>query len=124
MFTVDVDEADRYIEFILDVINKNINNFIDTKNDYIPNGQIWGRVNKEKDPISQKFEIMSYDIIPTILYDMLNENNISWNGIKRKMADKKYIDKSSEGKYTLPSKIKDSVQKVIRINNIHKDDLY
>ena len=123
-FTKDIDEADRYIELILDVINRNINNFIDIKKDYIPSGQVWGKINKEKDPINQEYEIISYDVIPTILYDVLKENCINWNGIKKKMADKGYVVKSSDGKYLLSSKIKDSVQRVIRINNIHKNDLY
>ena len=115
-FTKDIDEADRYIDLIIDIANANINNFYDSNNSFPPSGQIWGKLDKTTDG---KGTIMYYDFVPTKLYQILEENNINWNGIKKKMADKGYVVKSAEGNYQVPVRMPNGVQKIIRIKNIN-----
>lgn len=115
-FTKDIDEADRYIDLIIDIANANINNFYDSNNTFPPSGQVWGKLEKTTDGNGA---VIYYDFIPTKLYQILEENSISWNGIKKKMADKGYIAKSSEGKYQIPIRTTNGVQKVIRVKNIY-----
>ena len=115
-FSKDIDEADRYIDLIIDIANANINNFYDSNNTFPPSGQVWGKLEKTTDG---KGAVIYYDFIPTKLYQILEENNINWNGIKKKMADKGYIMKSSEGKYQIPIRTTNGVQKVIRVKNIY-----
>lgn len=122
-FTKDIDEADRYIDLIIDIANQNINNFYDSKKKnntefneaLLPSGQIWGNIEKTNDG---KGEIIYYDFIPTKLYQILEDNNINWNGIKKKMADKGYIVEKG-GKYQIPVRMPNGVQRMIRIKNIY-----
>ena len=115
-FTQDIDEADRYIDLIIDTANANINNFYDSSRDFSISGQVWGSIEKTSDGFGR---IIYYDFIPTKLYQILEENNINWNGIKKKMADKGYVIRSSEGKYQVPVRMPNGVQKMIRIKNIN-----
>ena len=115
----DTDEADRYIELIIDIANANINNFYDSSKSFPPSGQIWGKLEKTSDG---KGSIMYYDFIPTKLYEILNDNNINWNGIKKKMADKGYVKKDEKEKgYTMNVKIEGTQQRIIKIRNIYFD---
>lgn len=84
----DTDETRRYIDLIIDIANANINNFYDSNNAFPPSGQVWGKIEKTTDG---KGAIMYYDFIPTKLYQILEDNNINWNSVKKKMADKGYI---------------------------------
>lgn len=118
-FTKDIDEADRYIDLIIDTANANINNFYDSNNNFPPSGQVWGRLEKTTDG---KGAIIYYDFVPSKLYEILNENNINWDGIKKKMADKGYIIKSSEGKYQISIRMPNGVQKMIKIKNIYLNE--
>lgn len=116
-FTKDIDEADRYYNLIIDIANANINNFYDKDSSFPPSGQIWGALGKTSDGNGR---IMYYDFIPTKLYEILEENNINFNGIKKKMASKGYIERNEKnGEYTQNCKIKGTQQRVIRINNIY-----
>lgn len=115
-FTKDIDEADRYIELIIDIANTNINNFFDSSNNFPVSGQVWGSIEKTSDGFGK---IMYYNFTPTKLKELLSENNIEWDGIKKKMADKGYIIKSSEGKYTIPVRMPNGLQRMIRIKNIY-----
>lgn len=119
-FTKDIDEADRYIDLIIDVANANINNFYSNdSSDCNPVGQVWGKVEKTTDGIGN---IMYYYFVPTKLYQILEENNINWNGIKKKMADKGYVIKDEKtNEYTQNQKIKGTQQRVIKIKNIYFD---
>lgn len=124
-FTKDIDEADRYIDLIIDIANANINNFYDSKRkssiteeNFLPSGQIWGNIEKTTDGLGT---IIYYDFIPTKLYQILEDNNINWNGIKKKMADKGYVIKSPKGNYQIPVRMPSGVQKMIRIKNINLD---
>lgn len=115
-FTKDIDEADRYIDLIIDIANANINNFYDSNSNFPPSGQVWGALDKTTDG---KGNIIYYEIIPTKLYQILEENNINWNGIKKKMADKGYVDKDKNGKFSFNTRINGTQQRVIRIKNIY-----
>lgn len=116
-FTKDVDEADRYIDLIIDVANANINNFYDSSNNFPPSGQVWGKIEKTTDG---KGAIMYYDFIPTKLYEVLEDNNISWNGIKKKMVTKGYVIKNEKtNEYTQNQKINGTQQRIIKIKNIY-----
>ena len=119
-FTKDIDEADRYIDLIIDIANANINNFYDKDNTFPPSGQIWGKLEKTTDG---KGKIMYYDFIPTKLYKILEENNINWNGIKKKMADKGYIEKTKEGKYQMSLTMPNGKQRLIKKKNIYFETL-
>lgn len=112
----DIDETDRYINLIIDIANANINNFYEDKTDTSPIGQIWGRLEKTTDG---KGAIMYYDFIPTRLYEILKENNINWNGIKKKMADKGYVITDNNGKYQIPLAMPNGKQRLIKIKNIY-----
>lgn len=124
-FTKDIDEADRYIDLIIDIANANINNFYDSKKKninseegtYLPSGQIWGNIEKTTDGFGK---IIYYDFIPTKLYQILEDNNINWNGIKKKMADKGYVVVKN-GKYQIPVRMPNGIQRMIRIKNIYLD---
>jgi len=116
-FTKDIDEADRYIDLIIDIANANINNFYDSNNGYPPSGQIWGKLEKTTDG---KGSIMYYYFIPNKLYEILKENEINWNGIKKKMADKGYIVRDEKtNEYTQNQRINGTQQRVIKIKNIY-----
>jgi len=115
-FTKDIDEADRYIDLIIDTANANINNFYDGAKEFPPSGQIWGKLEKTTDGLGS---IMYYDFIPTKLYQLLEENNINWNGIKKKMLDKGYIAKDTDGKFSFNTRINGTQQRVIRVKNIY-----
>lgn len=117
-FTKDVDEADRYIQLIIDIADENINNFYNANanSDYPPSGQIWGKLEKTTDG---QGAIIYYDFIPNKLYEILENNNINWNGIKKKMADKGYVVKSSDGGYTVAVRLPNGVKKMIKIKNIN-----
>lgn len=115
-FTQDIDEADRYIDLIIDIANANINNFYDSNRDFPPNGQVWGKLEKTTDGLGA---IMYYDFIPTKLYQILEENNINWNGIKKKMLDKGYIRKDVNGKFSFNTRINGTQQRVIKVKNIY-----
>ena len=119
-FTKDIDEADRYIDLIIDTANANINNFYDSNNSFPPSGQIWGKVEKTTDG---RGSIMYYNFVPTKLYEILEDNNINWNGIKKKMANKGYIIKDEKtNEYTMNTKINGTQQRIIKIKNIYFDN--
>ena len=118
-FAKDIDEADRYIDLIIDAANANINNFYDNSNNFPPSGQIWGKLEKTTDGNGA---VIYYDFIPSKLYEILNENNINWDGIKKKMADKGYIVKSSDGKYQVPIRMPNGLQRMIKIKNIYLNE--
>lgn len=115
-FSKDIDEADRYIDLIIDIANANINNFYDSNNTFPPNGQVWGKLEKTTDG---KGEVIYYDFIPTKLYQILEENNINWNGIKKKMANKGYVIVDKQGRYQVPVRMQNGIQRIIRIKNIY-----
>lgn len=115
-FTKDIDEADRYINLIIDIANANINNFYDSAAAFPPSGQIWGRLEKTTDG---KGAVIYYDFIPTKLYEILSDNNINWDGIKKKMASKGYVVTDNQGRFQSNTRINGTQQRIIKIKNIY-----
>lgn len=119
-FRNDTDEADRIIDIIIDIANANINNFYSYsvgKEPVKPNGQVWGKLEKTHDG---EGNIIYYDFIPQRLYEILGNNNVNWNGVKNKLANKGYVIKNkTNGKYQLVQRIGGTPQNIIRIKNIY-----
>lgn len=115
-FTKDIDEADRYIDLIIDIANANINNFYDSTSALPPSGQVWGKLEKTTDG---KGAVIYYDFIPTKLYEILSDNNINWDGIKKKMVDKGYVATDNKGKFQINTRINGTQQRIIKIKNIY-----
>lgn len=115
-FTADIDEAERYIELIMDWFFQNINKFYYDNN--IINGEIWGTYKKD-----DKEQITQISIIPKVLKDFLSSNNINFSGIKTKLFDKGYLEKNSQGRYVHQTFVNGIKQNLIRINllNIKKE---
>ena len=115
----DTDEAERYMNIIIDTANANINNFYDNDSAFPPSGQIWGKLEKTTDG---KGAIMYYDFIPTKLHEILDENGISWNSIKKKLLNQGYIEVDRKGKYQVNARINGTQQRVIKVKNIYFND--
>lgn len=117
-FSKEIDEADRYINLIIDIANSHMNNFcIDNEkkeSSEQPKGEIWGKIEKD----GNNDEIIYYEFIPSKLYDILKLHGIDWHGIKAKMADKGYVVKR-KNEYTINTKINGNPQRIIRIKNIY-----
>lgn len=112
----DTDETERYVNLIIDTANANINNFYDANDNFTPSGQIWGKIEKTTDG---KGAIIYYDFIPTRLYQILEENNVNWNSVKKKMADKGYVKVDKNGKYQTSLNMPNGKQRLIKIKNIY-----
>ncbi len=118
----DTDEADRYINYIIDIANANLNRFVDSPslkadNNKIPIGEIWGRVITDGNG-----EIEYYCFIPNKLYEILKNNRIDWTGIKKKFANKGYIEinqTKDRNEYTISQKINKVTTRVIKLKNIN-----
>lgn len=96
-FSKDIDETDRIYNSIIDWFYQNMNKFY--FDNQITTGEVWGKYEKIGE------EITAIYVIPKILKDFLSSNNVSFNGIKSKLFDKKYIEKNSNGEYTTPTRI-------------------
>lgn len=87
-FQKNIDESDRIYNLILEWFYQNISKFkSETQN------EIWGRYDESSN---------IFWVIPKVLNDFLNSNNISWNGVKNKLFEKGYIEKDAHGKFTSP----------------------
>lgn len=101
-FPEEVDEAEEFMGFIIDVIKENSNRFI-IGNTIPQSGEIWGRlIPNGSDPDGTPNKI---EIIPTKLYKLLSDIGQDWNGIKRKLSNKGYVMRSSKGEYTQNAKL-------------------
>lgn len=120
-FTKDIDEADRYIELIIDWFYQNINKFYCDNN--INNGEIWGSYEKIKEENEE--QITTICIIPKVLKDFLSSNNINFNGVKTKLFDKGYLERNSQGRYIHQTTVNGIKQNLIKINinNIKIDEI-
>lgn len=107
-FTKDIDEAERYMELIIEWFYQNINKFYYNNN--INNGEIWGTYKQEKEEISQIL------VNPKVLKDFLTSNNINFNGVKTKLFDKGYLEKNSQGRYVHQTTVNGIKQNLIKIN--------
>lgn len=117
-FTKDIDEAERIYNLIYDYFITNINNFSSNKEF----GEIWGMYDENQDG-----EITAFYFIPFVLRRFLKENNISFEGVKTKLADANYIE-TLNGKYSFPKYINKKTIRLIKfnilgVNKIKKEDL-
>lgn len=117
-FRKDTDEAERYIELILDIANAHINNFFDKdkKDDEFPKIELWGKVDK-----NDKGEIEFYYFIPNILSDILKKYNINIEGIKEKLSSKEFLIRSKNA-YTVNTKIRNNQHRMYKIKNIYLNE--
>ncbi len=114
-FSKDIDECERYINLIIDIANSNINNFYELpKSTDVTKGKIWGKIEKDSNG-----NILFYYFIPIELIEILKQYNINWDSIKKKMAEKGYVEKSSDGKYQVSTKGLNGNQRMIKIKNIY-----
>ena len=65
---------------------------------------------------------MYYDFIPIKLHEILDENGISWNSIKKKLLNQGYIEVDRKGKYQVNARINGTQQRVIKVKNIYFND--
>lgn len=114
-FTKDIDEAERYMELIIEWFYQNINKFYYNNN--INNGEIWGTYKQENEEITQIL------VIPKVLKDFLKSNSINFNGIKTKLFNKGYLEKNSQDRYVHQTTVNGIKQNLIKINiNLKKEE--
>ena len=110
----DTDEVKRIYNFILDWFYQNVNKF---KNESSL-GEVWGRCEYCQEEVSTIY------VNPKVLKEFLNENNINFNGIKKKLAEKEYIARDSQGKFSKVVNVNGVSTRCIQINVIsEKTDL-
>ncbi|MBR3133365.1 MAG: DUF927 domain-containing protein [Clostridia bacterium] len=104
-FSKDIDEAERIYKLIFNWFSENLNRFNGKDN-----VEQWGRYDSIEDRVTAIY------INPKILKDFLNNNNINFNGIKNKLFEKGYLEKSSKNEFTQPHRINGILQRVMLIN--------
>ena len=122
----DTDETERYYNYLIDQLNINKNKFYrrqDKCNAWIePNGEIWGKLEQSTEYSSNRITL-NYYIYPEIAKRIFTETSENWNSVKKKLADKGYIETSSEqqnGKkkkrYTVKENMPEGYRNMIKIN--------
>lgn len=118
----DTDEAERYYNFLLDQLNINKNKFYkreDNSNTWItPNGEIWGKIEQTSE-YSHNRATICYYIYPEIARRIFNETSENWNSIKKKLANKGYLETSKEQgyvRYTVKETMPEGQRNMIKIN--------
>lgn len=122
----DTDETERYYNYLIDQLNMNKNKFSkrrDKSNDWDePTGEIWGKI-EQTNEYSTNRKTISYYIYPEVARKIFAETSENWNSVKKKLADKGYIETSSEqqnGKikkrYTVQEMMPEGQRKMIQIN--------
>lgn len=105
-FRKDTDETERIYNLLLDWFYQNINKFNNTSGI----GEIWGKYETSEDEVSCIYVIIK------VLKDFLTENNINFNGIKRKMWEKEYIERNEQGEFTHSIRVNGTKIRCIKIN--------
>ena len=90
-FQKDIDEAERIYSLIVDWFVSNQNHFEENTQN-----EAWGKYEENKN---------CFYVIPKVLSDFLNSHNVSWNGIKKKLFDKGFIEKDPSGKFAMVQRI-------------------
>lgn len=118
----DTDESERYYNFLLDQLNINKNKFYkreDNSNTWItPNGEIWGKIEQTSE-YSHNRTTICYYIYPEIARRIFNETSENWNSIKKKLANKGYIETSKEQgyvRYTVKETMPEGQRNMIKVN--------
>lgn len=104
----EVDLAERSYNIINDWIGQNINKF--KNND---NNEIYGKINTVR---GECF------VIKSILVDMLEERNISFDGIKARLAEKGFLVRDNRNKYTQRVRVNGILTNCIKLKLYEKDD--
>lgn len=96
----EVDQSERAYELILDWININQNRFNENSQN-----EIWGEIKED-----------NCFIIPSKLYEFLDSQGISFDAIKKRLADSGKMLRNSSGEYTINRRLfKSSQKRVISI---------
>ena len=122
----DTDETERYYNYLIDQLNINKNKFYkrqdNSKNWDNPSGEIWGKIEQTSEYSNNRITICYY-IYPEIARKIFSETSENWNSIKKKLADKGYIETSCEqqnGKikkrYTVQETMPEGQRNMIQIN--------
>lgn len=122
----DTDEAERYYSYLIDQLNMNKNKFLkrrDKTNEWDePTGEIWGKIEQTSEYSTDR-KTISYYIYPEVARKIFAETSENWNSVKKKLADKGYIETSSEqqnGKtkkrYTVQEMMPEGQRNMIQIN--------
>lgn len=122
----DTNETERYYNYLIDQLNINKNKFYkraDNSNELIvPSGEIWGKI-EQTNEYSTNRKTIGYYIYPEVARKIFAETSENWNSIKKKLADKGYIETSSEqqnGKkkirYTVKEIMPEGYRNMIQIN--------
>jgi len=122
----DTDEADRYYNYLIDQLNINKNKLLKRENNStqwdIPTGEIWGKIEQTSE-YSNNRKIIGYYIYPEIVRRIFAETSTNWNSIKKKLADRGYIETCSEQqkgitkvRYTVKEMMPEGYRNMIQIN--------
>lgn len=122
----DTDETERYYNYLLDQLNINKNKFYkraDNSNEWItPNGEIWGKIEQTSE-FSHNRSTICYYVYPEITRKIFSEASENWNSIKKKLADKGYIETSKEEqkdtkkiRYTVKEIMPEGRRNMIQVN--------
>lgn len=122
----DTDETERYYNYLIDQLNINKNKFYrrqDNYNSWIePNGEIWGKLEQTTE-YSNNRKTLNYYIYPEIAKRIFTETSENWNSVKKKLADKGYIETSIEQqngnkkkRYTVKENMPEGYRNMIKIN--------
>ncbi len=122
----DTDEADRYYNYLIDQLNINKNKLLKREDKSIqwdtPTGEIWGKIEQTSE-FSHNRSTICYYIYPEIARKIFSEKLENWNSIKKKLADKGYIETSSEQqkgitkiRYTVKEQMPEGYRNMVKVN--------
>ena len=118
----DTDETERYYNYLIDQLNINKKKFYKRQDNTSaweePNGEIWGKIEQTTE-YSKNRSTIAYYIYPEIARQIFSETSENWNSIKKKLADKGYIETSNEHKkirYTVKELMPEGRRNMIQVN--------
>lgn len=122
----DTDEADRYYNYLIDQLNINKNKLLKREDNStqwnIPTGEIWGKIEQTSE-YSNNRKIIGYYIYPEIVKRIFAETSTNWNSIKKKLADRGYIETSKEEqsstkkvRYTIKERMPEGRRNMVKVN--------
>nr|DAZ10893.1 MAG TPA: active helicase ring shaped helicase [Caudoviricetes sp.] len=122
----DTDEADRYYNYLIDQLNINKNKLLKREDNStqwdIPTGEIWGKIEQTSE-YSNNRKIIGYYIYPEIVRRIFAETSTNWNSIKKKLADRGYIETSKEEqsstkkvRYTIKERMPEGRRNMVKVN--------
>lgn len=109
--TEDIDEAERIYELIVDYFYRNINKFSENSNT-----EFWGGYEKDGNG-----NIKNFFFIPSVLREFLNDNKINFDGVKDKMFNHGYVNKDTNGRYSIVKRMDGKLIRCIEFNILDKE---